>query len=88
MKCKLQKEGSNNTKKIKDEREWLLLSYNVVGGEHCQEESSEGLNKKPMKHWLYLSVIRVWFILKRVNNMIQEKVEQWNFDSSVIVTTL
>jgi uncharacterized protein YeeX (DUF496 family) len=50
MKCKLQKEGSNNTKKIKDEREWLLLSYNVVGGEHCQEESSEGLNKMPMKH--------------------------------------
>ena len=33
MNCKLQKERSNTTKRMNDEREGLLLPYKVVEGE-------------------------------------------------------
>lgn len=52
MNCKLQKERSNTTKRMNDEREGLLLPYKVVEGKWWQENSSEGLNKRPVKHLL------------------------------------
>jgi hypothetical protein len=54
----LQKERSNNTKRIKEKRERLLLSCSVVGDNYWKERSFEGFKKRHIKHILSFLVIQ------------------------------
>ena len=54
----LQKERSNNTKRIKEKRERLLLSCSVVGDNYWKEMSFEGFKKRHIKHILFFLVIQ------------------------------
>jgi hypothetical protein len=69
MNGKNQRERINNAKRMKDKGCYFhakLLEASI------SRKSFEGLNKKFMKHLLYLLVIQGWIILKR-EGMIQSK---------------